>query len=114
MSAASGHTEEPLYTIVFRSANEADQFVHAIREAMSVETLHRHTPPGPLVIYGPRAAIAGQTTLFVTAGILRAAELLRVSTPVRGSELSGADALPYDVIVLFAHLGGAGLEDSDP
>ena len=26
----------------------------------------------------------------------------------------GADALPYDVIVLFAHLGGAGLEDSDP
>jgi hypothetical protein len=113
LSNASGHTEEPLYTIVFASGNQADQFVEAVREAMRVETLHRYTPPGPLVIYGPRAPTPAETTLFVTAGILRAAELLRVPTPKLGAQLSGADALPYDVIVLFAHLGGAGLEKPD-
>jgi len=105
----SGHTEEPLYPIFFSTAAQGMQFVDAIRDAMSLERLHRNTPPGPLVIYGPRLMpAAGEVILFVTAGILRAAELLQFDAVTKGSKLDGACALPHDAIVLFAHLGGAG------
>lgn len=103
------HIEEPLYTIFFSTAAHGSGFVEAIRDAMRLDRVHRHTPPGPLVIYGPpKMPCAGEVILFVTAGILRAAELLQFRPARRGSKLDGAIALPHDAIVLFAHLGGVG------
>lgn len=110
----SGHTEEPLYSAFFSRGDQAAQFVRTIREAIRFEAVHRHTPPGPLVIYGPRQLPAtDEVTLFVTSGILRAAELMQLRL-VKGSTLPGASGLPQGVVVLFAHLGGTGTGPRDP
>ena len=105
----NGHTtEEPLYTLLFGMAQRANEFVQTVRQAMRFKNVHRYTPPGPLVIYGPpQLTNASAVTLFVTAGILRVAEILDFELPARGHELAGAGALPQDVVVLFAHLGGS-------
>ena len=109
-----GHTAEPLYTLVFETGAIAIRFIDVIRHGISSDPVHRHTPPGPLVIYGPEnLSDDGPITLYVTVGILRAAEIMRVSVPERGPELDGAASLPDGTVVLLAALGGTGVEAVD-
>ena len=108
-SRLTAHTAEPLHVVVFPSGPAARDFIESISRGMGDASLHRRTPPGPLVIYGPRALDEQrEVALFVTAGILRAAEILRLHVPATGGILEGAGALPFDTLVLFAMLGGHG------
>lgn len=104
-----GHTAEPLYPLIFSAAAEANQFVDVIRAAISSRAIHRHTPPGPLVIYGiDTFPEDGLKTLFVTVGILRVAEMIGLSLPQRETKLDGAGSLPNEAVALIAGLGGTG------
>ena len=104
-----GHTAEPLYQLVFPTGAEVQPFIDAIRKAVSSEDIHRRTPPGPLVIYGTDTfSDSGPAPLFVTAGILRVAEIIGLSSPERGSKLDGAGSLPNGAVALVAALGGTG------
>lgn len=110
----NGHTEESLYSTFFSTGEEAARFVRVMRESIRFEAVHRNTPPGSLVIYGPRdMPPTDAATLFVTSGILRAAELMQLRV-TKGPKLAGASALPQDIVVLFAHLGGTGTAPRDP
>src|SRR5690242_15843638 len=94
---ADGHTPTPLFRLVFASVRAARDFVDAMREAMKSPRLRRHTPPGPLVIYGlaerPDTEEKDKATLFVTGGILRASEMLGLSVPAPTLIQEGANAL---------------------
>ena len=104
-----GHTEEPLHPLIFPAGAEASQFIDVIRTAISSEAIHRHTPPGPLVIYGfDTFPDEGPTTVFATVGILRVAEMIGVPLPQRGTKLDGASSLPNGAVALVAALGGTG------
>jgi hypothetical protein len=104
-----GHTAEPLYALIFPTGAEANQFIDVIRNAISSDTIHRRTPPGPLVIYAiDTFSEEAPSTLYVTVGILRAAEMIGFPLPERGSKLDSAGSLPNGIIALVAALGGTG------
>ena len=111
-----GHTAELLYALRFRTGRDAERFVTSIREALATPGMRRKTPPGPLVIYGPfRLADRKETTVFVTAGILRAAEVTGLRVERGEMTIAGAEALPPGAVTLFATLGGDAMtEDSSP